>query len=293
MPELPEVETTRRGLDPVLADRRISAVRVHHERMLRYQPIADDFITRLEGSTANRIARRGKYLLISLDAGFTWVVHLGMSGRIAVTSTSETAPVHTRLEVVTEADEAIRMVDPRTFGFMSVLDSDELKASSIERLGPDALNALPSARHLASSAEGRRVAIKSLLLDQRYLAGLGNIYADEALFVAGVAGSRAAGSVTGEEFVALRHAIREVLAAALNNGGTSLGDLAYLLPDGRAGRHLNHLAVYGRAGSLCRRCGCVIVREVINGRSSHRCPACQQIPGRPAGHVNDESVDGG
>ena len=155
------------------------------------------------------------------------------------------------------------------------LNPDELAASSIARLGPDALTALPPVREMASRAAGRRVATKTLLLDQRYLAGLGNIYADEVLFAAAIAGDRPAGSLSLAEVGAIRTAIGRVLADGLEHGGTSLDDLAYLLPDGRAGRHLDYLSVYGREGKPCRRCGALIVKARINGRSSNRCPACQ------------------
>ena len=254
MPELPEVETTRRGLVPALTGRPVLAVEVRHPRMLRRQPDPADFVTRLAGKVVGQLRRRGKFLLIEVGEDLTWVFHLGMSGRMSVSDRA--APVHIHTRVV-------------------VLTPEELAASSIARLGPDALTALPPAREMASKAAGRRVATKTLLLDQRYLAGLGNIYADEVLFQAGISGDRPAGSLTLVEMGAIRSAIRRVLADGLEHGGTSLDDLAYLLPDGRAGRHLEYLSVYGRGGKPCRRCGAPIVKERINGRSSHRCPACQ------------------
>ena len=275
MPELPEVETTRRGLVPALTGRPVVAVEVLHPRMLRRQPDPADFAARLAGKVVGRLRRRGKFLLIEVGEDLTWVFHLGMSGRMSITDRRTPEHTHTRVVVRTDSRDEVRMVDPRTFGFTAVLTPDELAASSIARLGPDALTALPSARELASKAAGRRVATKTLLLDQRYLAGLGNIYADEVLFQAAIAGDRPAGSVTLAEMGAIRSAIGRVLADGLEHGGTSLDDLAYLLPDGRVGRHLEYLSVYGREGKPCRRCGAPIVKERINGRSSHRCPACQ------------------
>ena len=275
MPELPEVETTRRGLVPALTGRPVVAVEVLHPRMLRRQPDPADFPSRLAGEVVGRLRRRGKFLLIEVGEDLTWVFHLGMSGRMSITDRRTPEHTHTRVVVRTDSRDEVRMVDPRTFGFTAVLTPDELAASSIARLGPDALTALPSARELASKAAGRRVATKTLLLDQRYLAGLGNIYADEVLFQAAIAGDRPAGSLTLAEMGAIRSAIGRVLADGLEHGGTSLDDLAYLLPDGRAGRHLRYLSVYGREGKPCRRCGAPIVKERINGRSSHRCPACQ------------------
>ncbi|MDE0370681.1 MAG: bifunctional DNA-formamidopyrimidine glycosylase/DNA-(apurinic or apyrimidinic site) lyase [bacterium] len=275
MPELPEVETTRRGLVPVLAGRSVVTVEVLHPRMLRRQPDPADFVARLRGKVVGELRRTGKFLLIEMGEGLTWVFHLGMSGRMSITAGEAPPHPHTRVVVRTDAGHEVRMVDPRTFGFTAVLTPDELAASSIARLGPDALDALPSPRELASKAAGRRVATKTLLLDQRFLAGLGNIYADEVLFAAAIAGDRPAGSLSLTEVGAIRTAIGRVLADGLAHGGTSLDDLAYLLPDGRAGRHLEYLSVYGREGKPCRRCGALIVRARINGRSSHRCPACQ------------------
>ena len=269
------METTRRGLVPALAGRRITEVEVRHPRMLRRQPDPDDFATRLEGGMVGELGRLGKFLLIEVGRDLTWVLHLGMSGRMSVADPRTPEPGHTRVVVRTGGRREVRMVDTRTFGFTAVFTPEELAASSIARLGPDALTALPPAADMAARAAGRRVATKTLLLDQRFLAGLGNIYSDEVLFEAAVAGARPAGTLTRAEVAGIRRAIPRVLADGLDHGGTSLDDLAYLLPDGRAGRHLDYLAVYGREGKPCRRCGGLIVRERINARSSYRCPACQ------------------
>ena len=275
MPELPEVEATRRGLLPALSGRRIVSAEVRRPRMLRRQPCPADFRPRLEGREVRVLGRRGKFLMFGLDGGYTWVVHLGMSGRLSIARPGEPEGLHIRVAARTDAGAEVRMVDPRTFGFTAVFTPEELAASALSRLGPDALTALPPAEDLAARAAGRRAAVKTLLLDQRFLAGLGNIYSDEVLFEARVDGRRPADSLTLPEWRAVRAAVRSVLASGLEHGGTSLDDLAYLLPDGRAGRHLDYLAVYGRAGKPCRRCGAPIEREVIGGRSSCRCPRCQ------------------
>ena len=275
MPELPEVETTRRGLIPALTGREILSVEVRHPRMLRRQPNPAEFRVRLEGQVVGSLARLGKFLMFDLGGRFTWVLHLGMSGRISIVRPGEPEARHTRVVVRTDAGCEVRMVDPRTFGFTAVFTASELASSTLAALGPDALTALPPAVVLMNEAAGRRVAIKTLLLDQRFLAGLGNIYTDEVLHEAGVAGRRPADSLTLAEMQAVRRAIRSVLAEGLEHGGTSLDDLAYLLPDGRAGRHLEYLAVYGRENKLCRRCRTPILREVIGGRSSFSCPHCQ------------------
>ena len=275
MPELPEVETTRRGLITALSGRRIVSARVRHPRMLRRQPDPADFAPRLVGRVVRSLDRMGKFLMFDVGDGLTWVTHLGMSGRMSVAAPGTAEARHTHVVIRTGAGCEVRMVDPRTFGFTAVFTAGELAASTLASLGPDALTALPPAESLAGRATGRRVAIKTLLIDQRFLAGLGNIYASEVLFRARIAGGRPAGSLRLAEFRALRSAIGTVLASGLEHGGTSLDDLAYLLPDGRAGRHLEHLEVYGRDGEPCRRCRTRILREQIGGRSSFRCPACQ------------------
>ena len=274
MPELPEVETTRRGLEPHLKGRRIVEAESRRPRMLRRQPRERDFADRLRGRRVLGLRRRGKFIFADLEGDLTWVMHLGMSGRMQVADPGETEAPHTNV-VVRTSDKEIRFVDPRTFGFMSVLTHEEFDESPLARLGPDALTELPRSRELATRLAGRRPAIKTLLLDQRLVAGIGNIYADEVLFRARVAPHREGGSLTSREVSAIRAAIRPVLEAGLKYGGTSLSDLAYLLPDGRAGQYVSRLKVYGREDAPCRRCGTPIRRSVITQRSSYWCPTCQ------------------
>lgn len=274
MPELPEVETTRRGLEPYLANKRIVEAVSRRPRMLRRQPRDQDFADRLRGRRVNVLRRQGKFLLFDLEGDLTWVTHLGMSGRMEVAIPGEPEANHTNV-VVRTADHEIRFVDPRTFGFMAVLTPEELAGSTIAQLGPDALTDLPSSRTLASRFVGRKPPIKSLLLDQRIIAGVGNIYADEILFRAKVAPLRPGGSLSFDEVKTIRQAVGPVLRAGLKHGGTSLADLAYLLPDGRAGDYLQRLKVYGREGEPCRRCGGEIRRSVISQRSSFWCASCQ------------------
>ena len=275
MPELPEVETTRRGLVPALAGRRVVAAQVYHDRMLRRQPNPNDFVHRLVGRVVQSLGRTGKFLMFDVGDGLTWVTHLGMSGRLSVDRPQDVRGSHTRVVINTDGEDEIRMVDPRTFGFTAVYTRTELEDYILARLGPDALSELPKALSMVARAKGRRVAIKTLLLDQRYLAGLGNIYATEVLFRAGIGGRRPACSLAVHEMAGIRNGIRTVLEAGLEHGGTSLDDLAYLLPDGRAGRHLQYLAVYGREGRPCRNCCTPIIRIVLGGRSTFECPACQ------------------
>jgi formamidopyrimidine-DNA glycosylase len=274
MPELPEVETTRRGLEPYLSGKTIVGAESRRARMLRRQPRDRDFADRMRNRRVRGLRRHGKFLLIDLAGDLTWVIHLGMSGRMQVADPGEPEAPHTNV-VAHTGEKEIRFVDPRTFGFTAVLTPEEYDDSTLNRLGPDALTDLPRSVWLAARLADRTPAIKSLLLDQSIIAGLGNIYADEVLFRARVAPHRPGGSLDPDEVSAIRAAIRPVLEAGLKYGGTSLGDLAYLLPDGKAGQYLGRLKAYGREGEPCRRCGTPIRRSVIGQRSSFWCPSCQ------------------
>lgn len=273
MPELPEVETTRRFLAPVVEGRLVAEVEVSAERTARRNTGPAEVVARLTGRRVAALGRRGKFLLAALDDGATWVTHLGMSGRIRTARPVDPRDRHTRF-VATFDGLQVRLVDPRTFGFVAVLDPTEL-ATALAGIGPDALEDLPTTEALAGRLAGRTAPIKALLLDQRLVSGLGNIYADEVLHRAGIHPRRPAGALGTGELAGIRSAITEVLTAGIAAGGTSLDDLAYLLPDGRAGAFTERLAVYGRTGLACRRCGSPVERVVVAGRSSHFCPRCQ------------------
>ncbi len=274
MPELPEVEATRLFLEPVLDGATIASVDVRRARMVRRQPRPADFADRLRGRQVTALRRHGKFLLGDAD-GLVWVTHLGMSGRLSVAAPGEPEAAHTNVVVRLEGGPEVRFVDPRTFGFMAAYTADEYAASPLARLGPDALTDLPRSPELARRMAGRVVPIKPLLLDQGFLAGIGNIYADEMLFRARIRGDRPAGSLDAAEVKALRAHVRPVLRAGLAAGGTSLDDLGYLLPDGRAGEYLTRLRVYGREDEPCRRCRTPIRRTVLRQRSTFWCPQCQ------------------
>lgn len=273
MPELPEVETTRRFLAPVLEGRTVDAVTVTRPRMLRRQPIDTDFVDRFARRGVLRLGRRGKFLLWELEGDLTGVVHLGMSGRMRIADPGEPMVAHTHVVWRVDRHE-VHFVDPRTFGFVACLTPEELTVV-LAGIGPDALTDPPTAATLAGALAGRRAPIKAMLLDQRIVSGLGNIYADEVLYRAGVDPQRAAGSLVDAELTAIVDAIPVVLGDALVHGGTSLDDLAYLLPDGRAGEFLERLSVYGRTDLPCPRCGTPIRRTVVAQRSTHWCPTCQ------------------
>jgi formamidopyrimidine-DNA glycosylase len=275
MPELPEVEATRRHLAPVLEGVTVIEATARRDRMVRLHERPEDFDDRMRGRRVSSLDRVGKMLMARMSGDMTWVTHLGMSGRMAVHRSGDPEAAHTNVVVRLRGGVEVRMIDPRTFGFVGAFTPAEMETGIGSRWGPDALDALPATRDLAESLAGRTASIKAILLDQRVVAGLGNIYADEVLFRARIRPERPSGSLSANEVAALRRSIRPVLQEALRGGGTSLGDLAYLLPDGRAGEHLSRLAAYGREGEPCRRCHGVIVRSVIRSRSAFWCPRCQ------------------
>ena len=275
MPELPEVESTRLHLAPVVEGATITAVEVRRDRMARRNERPGDVADRMVGRRVMRLGRRGKFLLASLGGGITWVTHLGMSGRMAVAEPGTPEEVHTNVVVRLRGRPEVRLIDPRTFGFVAAFTPDELE-EALAAIGPDALESPHPAAEWRRLLAERTAPIKALLLDQRLASGLGNIYADEVLHRARIAPERPAGTLAPAEVAALRSAIPVVLRAGLRHGGTSLDDQAYLLPDGRAGEFVSRLAVYGREGETCRRCGETIERIVLRGRSSHWCPGCQR-----------------
>ena len=280
MPELPEVEMTRRHLDEAIKGRRLTRVRTTHARTARHNAGGPNEIDeRLEGRTVLRVGRKGKFLAAPLDDGQTLVAHLGMSGRFTIGDPSEVEPAHTHFRARLDDGREVRFIDPRTFGFVAVVNSDEMEGSGLSRVGPDAWDTTPSVEDLAAALARRTAPIKALLLDQVILSGLGNIYADEALHMAGIHPLQPGGGLSEAELKRLLEATRMVLGDAIDNGGTSLDDMTYLLPDGRAGENLERLRVYGRTDLPCPRCGTPIQRIVIRARSSHYCPNCQ--PERP------------
>lgn len=275
MPELPEVETTARALRPDLLGRTI--VRV---RGIDYPPLVEplnpaSFARRVRGRQILAVGRRAKLILLHLDNGNVLSIHLRMSGRlyIAATAAPPTPHVHAVLELSDGRSLCLR--DPRKFGRMRLLTAAEYAALDAH-LGPEPVTEGFSVDQLAGRLRARRRArLKAVLLDQRFVAGLGNIYADETLFRAGLHPLRPAGSLSPAEVARLHRAIRETLAEAIAAEGTTLGDMVYLFGEGRSGRFAARLCVYGHAGEPCPICGAAIVRQIIAGRSTHFCPVCQ------------------
>ena len=270
MPELPEVETLARELRGALVGRRIVGVEVRWPRTVA-APDPETFARRLVGRRIREVRRRGKWLLLGLDEGEWLLVHLRMSGRLAVESADAPEDSHTRVVFRLDDGHQLRFSDPRKFGRMVLTACPE---EWLGDLGPEPLDLTPEG--LAGMLQGRRVRLKILLTDQRFLSGLGNIYADEVLWRAGLHPLRCADTLTPGEVTRLHGAIRQVLEEAIARRGTTLPDQRYVLPDGRPGEFAAHLAVYGREGAPCPRCGAPIVRIRVGGRSAHFCPQCQR-----------------
>jgi formamidopyrimidine-DNA glycosylase len=259
-----------------MTGRRFDKVEVTHPRTARHNGGDTSIIeNRLQGRTVRAVTRHGKFLVAPLEGGFTMVAHLGMSGRFIVGDGSESVPPHSHFRAWMDDGAVITFVDPRTFGFVAVFDEEELENTGVRRLGPDAWDSPPTVESLSLSLAKRTAPIKALLLDQGPVAGLGNIYADEALFLAGIDPRTPGGEVDNARLERLLASIQVVLQGAIENGGTSLDDLTYLLPDGRAGDNLGQLQVYGRDGEPCRVCGETIDKVIIRARSTHFCPGCQ------------------
>ena len=269
MPELPEVEVTRRGLEPQLAGRVISAVEVRESR-LRW-PVSKE-VRALAGRTVSGIRRRGKYLLVDCGDGHL-ILHLGMSGSLRVVPPDTPARKHDHFDLVL-GDRLLRLRDPRRFGAVLWCAGDIAAHPLLAHLGVEPLSPALNARVLHAMTRGARVAIKLFLMDARRVVGVGNIYANESLFRAGISPRRAAGRISREEAKRLVPAIKRTLAAAIKAGGSSLRD--FVGADGAAGYFQQRYWVYDREGKPCRRCGTSIKRIVQGARSTFYCPSCQK-----------------
>jgi formamidopyrimidine-DNA glycosylase len=273
MPELPEVETVRATLSRALRGRRIAEVSVG-ERRLRV-PVQPGFEEMLRGRAIERVRRRGKYLLIELGGKKVWIVHLGMSGRLVYVPEPRPREKHDHIVARLVGGGEIRYRDPRRFGLALVLPVEELRAwAPLRGLGVDPFEPAFTAGYLEERARASRRRIRDLLIDQSVIAGLGNIYANEALFRAGVRPAARAGGLARERIGRIVAAVRRVLREAIAGRGTSLSD--YRDGDDRAGDFQRFLRVYGREGRACRRCGGRIKRVALGGRGAFYCPRCQR-----------------
>ncbi len=281
MPELPEVETVRRSLEPHLVGLKITRVQILLPKIVRHLP-SERFQQILTGREFQALARRGKYLLAQLDEGWTLVVHLGMSGRLIYAPAGEncfgehgqTIPRHVHAVITLDDGGLLYYHDLRQFGYLTVCRTGEFTAiKGLQNLGPEPLGEEFKRETLQAALCGRKGRIKQLLLDQNLIAGIGNIYADESLFAAGIHPERTGDSLTLEEFEKLYQAIRKVLQQGIEYRGTSITD--YVDGEGQPGDFQNCLQVYRRTGQECLCCAGVIQRVKVGGRSSHFCPHCQ------------------
>ena len=270
MPELPEVETTRRGIGPVISGALIRRV-VVRQRRLRW-PIPEAVENHLTGARMLDVHRRAKYLLFESERG-TAIAHLGMSGSFSLVPAGQEPGLHDHYDLVLSGRKALRFTDPRKFGCLLWGGSDPLRHKLLAGLGPEPLGADFDGVWLKECSRARRVAVKPFLMTPSVVAGVGNIYASEALFRAGVHPRRAAGRIALSRYRGVAAAIREVLSEAIEAGGTTLRDFADAR--GRPGYFVQMLDVYGRSGQDCRRCGAAIRKEVIGQRASYYCARCQ------------------
>jgi len=274
MPELPEVETVRRALLDILPGRRLERVEVRR-RDLRF-PLPGDFETRLQGRRIEALGRRAKYLLAALDDGTTWITHLGMTGALVDDQAASNSP-HAHIRFSLSDGRHLVFRDARRFGFMSLAQTAGLPEHAYFRhLGPEPLEAAFDGPELARRLKGRRGPIKTAIMDQKVVVGVGNIYASEALNRAGLSPRRRAGTVTGARAERLAAAIKDTLADAIAAGGSSIRD--YVSPSGAIGDFQLRVRVYGREGEPCSCCACAspIRRIVQAGRSTFFCPVFQR-----------------
>ena len=270
MPELPEVETTVRGLEPALLGAVLTRVDVRRPDLRRAIPV--DLRQRMTGARVTALSRRAKYGIVETDRGDSMIFHLGMSGRWRVDA--DEIGVHDHLVLETDAGRVLALCDPRRFGSLDLVDTVAREVwPPFAALGPEPLGPEFSSAHLKRVFAGRAAPIKALLLDQRVVAGLGNIYVCEALNMAGISPTLAAGRVSKPRLDKLVAAIREVLTAAILAGGSSLRD--YVRPDGQLGYFAKDWRVYGREGEACP-CGGTVERRVDGGRSTFWCRSCQR-----------------
>ncbi|MFG6668363.1 bifunctional DNA-formamidopyrimidine glycosylase/DNA-(apurinic or apyrimidinic site) lyase [Halomonas sp. HNIBRBA4712] len=275
MPELPEVETTRRGIAPYVEGQEIVEVRVRNRRLR--VPVPEDFEQRLVGARVLSVARRAKYLRLALtgapfDATLLW--HLGMSGSLRIARVGDLPKKHDHVDLVTGQGFVLRYHDPRRFGFVDWQRGDAAEDPRLAHLGPEPLEDDFDGDWLYRLSRGKRTAVKPFLMDNRVVVGAGNIYAAEALFIAGIDPRRSAGRISKARYERLAGAVKEVLAAAITQGGTTLRD--FVSGQGEPGYFAQRLNVYGRQGQACPRCGTTLSRIVLGQRASVFCPGCQR-----------------
>ena len=274
MPELPEVETIRRSLEEKISGLTITGVDVYLERIIKEPDNINTFKEIVTDKKIEGLDRIGKYLLLRLSEGYVIVIHLRMTGRLLYAAKYEDVTKHTHLIFQTSNDYHLRFVDIRQFGTIYLLKEDDLKTiRGLAALGPEPLSENFTVNFLSEKINKKTKKIKQVLLDQDVVAGLGNIYADEVLFDAGILPDRKANTLTEDEINRLYQSIVKIIKEAICHRGTSFRD--YVDGEGEKGNHQNYLKVYQKTNQPCSRCQCSIKREKIAGRSSHFCLGCQ------------------
>lgn len=271
MPELPEVETTRRGIEPHVRGRRIAKIVIREPR-LRW-PIAEGLPAQAENRRIIGVQRRAKYLLFRLENDATLILHLGMSGSLRLVAAADPPLAHAHLDIVLAGGQALRYTDPRRFGSLHWSSGDPIRHRLLAHLGPEPLSSAFHADYLHRLSRVRRVCVKALLMDARVVVGLGNIYANEALYRAAIRPMSPAGRISRARYTRLVEAVKSVLAEAIEAGGTTLRD--FTGSGGRPGYFRQRLEVYGRDGAACHRCAGIIRMERRAQRATYYCPGCQ------------------
>ena len=271
MPELPEVETIRRGIEPLVVNKVVDHVRIHNGS-LRW-PVPDLLIEALPGQKVHSVARRSKYLLFACDQG-TLIVHLGMTGHLRLISCTSLRRKHDHVEIVFTDGSALRYNDSRRFGVILWTESNPLQHVRLAGLGPEPFDPEFNAAYMYRLSRSRKVAVKPFLMNAHVVVGVGNIYASEALFRAGIAPGRSAGKVSKAAYGHLVQSVVEILGEAIAAGGTTIRDFSD--SEGRPGYFKQKLCVYGRAGQKCVSCGALIKQIKLGQRSTFYCPVCQK-----------------
>ncbi len=271
MPELPEVETTRKGIEPFLLNKKIFDIKVHTPKLRWPIPIA--LLDNICNREISAVIRRGKYILIYCSRGYV-LIHLGMSGSLRISNIHNDRRKHDHVEFILSKDRVLRFNDPRRFGCILWQSDESTKHPLLSRLGPEPLEDQFNFSHLKNNLKGKKCAIKNAIMDSHVVVGVGNIYASESLFRSCIRPGRAANRLSNKEIQMLCKNTKSVLTEAIKKGGTTLKD--FINAEGKPGYFAQQLDVYGRNGELCRVCGDIVKSKIIGQRTSFYCPTCQK-----------------
>lgn len=273
MPEMPEVEQVRKTLAPHIEGKKITSVEVYLDRLIKH-PTAAAFVEGLVGKTIQKVGRKGKYLVLQTDVNQRLIVHLRMTGALIAQGSELDAPAYAKIKFTLTDGVTMWFTDIRTFGTLYLVTNDDAYIEGYETLGPEPLSESFTVEYLEPLAAKSRKPIKTFILDQKVIAGLGNIYADECLALSGILPMRLANTLEHEELVALHKAINAVIAQGIKNRGTTFRD--YKDGEGNKGDNQNHLLVYGRKGEPCKKCGAPLSNTKVGGRGTVYCEHCQK-----------------